>query len=226
MECEFPRSVLLDMGNGKFSNIRIEYPWVPQNCSHCKTFGHSRLKCQVVKKMGLVHNGTGTNTGYVNGAGSTTVEGPDIVDNPIGEPITNSNKVSTDGIRKFNGAGSRTMTGNTFECLATCGDISSYGSPSIPIVPNPTLDDAVDPLNGIGSTESPRPVLSSIADFSDSSPVFETFKNIKRIDELDLPTLPLSKKKLKKLKKQQHVAKSAIFSSYANTSTPYITEID
>ena len=225
-KCEFPRSVLLDMGNGKFSNIRIEYPWVPQNCSHCKSFGHSRLKCQVVKKMGLVHKGTGTNTGYVNGAGSTTGEGPDSVDNPIGEPITNSNKVSTDGIRKVNGAVSHTMTGNTFECLATCGDISSYGSPSLPIVPNPTLDDAVDPLIGIGSTESSWPVLPSIADFSDSSPVFETFKNIKRIDELDSLTLPLSKKKLKKLKKQQHVAKSAISSSYANTSTPYITEID
>ena len=30
VDCEFPKSVLLDMGNGKYSTIRIEYPWAPQ----------------------------------------------------------------------------------------------------------------------------------------------------------------------------------------------------
>ena len=49
VKCEFPKSALLDLGNGKYSTIRIEHPWVPQNCSHCKIFGHSWLKCHVVK---------------------------------------------------------------------------------------------------------------------------------------------------------------------------------
>ena len=212
--CEFPRSVLLNLGNGKFSNIRIEYPWVPQNCSHCKTFGHSRLKCHVVKEMDTVHNGVGTDVGYVNDAVSSPVKGRDIVDNPIGDPITNPEKVGTEEIMKVKGAVSHTrIYGNTFECLATCEEDVSIaiavdrdtfrcGSPSLPVVPNSTLDNVVDPFSGVGSTESPRPVLPGIADFSDSSPICETFKNIKRIDELEYPSLPLSKKKLKKLKKQ------------------------
>ena len=55
VNCTFPKSALLDLGNGKYSTIRIEYPWVPQNCTHCKIFGHSHAKCQGVKDM--VYNG-------------------------------------------------------------------------------------------------------------------------------------------------------------------------
>ena len=51
VNCTFPKSALLDLGNGKYSTIRIEYPWVPQNCAHCKIFGHSHVKCQGVKEM-------------------------------------------------------------------------------------------------------------------------------------------------------------------------------
>ena len=29
VECQFPKSMLLDMGNGKYSTISIEYPWAP-----------------------------------------------------------------------------------------------------------------------------------------------------------------------------------------------------
>ena len=51
VNCTFPKSALLDMGNGKYTTIRIEYPWVPENCTHCKIFGHSLAKCQGVKDM-------------------------------------------------------------------------------------------------------------------------------------------------------------------------------
>ena len=51
VNCTFPKSALLDLGNGKYSTIRIEYPWVPQNCTHCKIFGHSHVKCQGMKEM-------------------------------------------------------------------------------------------------------------------------------------------------------------------------------
>ena len=39
--CELRKSILLDRGNGSYSTIRIEYPWVPQCCSECKQFGHN-----------------------------------------------------------------------------------------------------------------------------------------------------------------------------------------
>ena len=49
VDCEFPKSVLLEMGNGKCTTIRIEYPWVPQCCSNCKLFGHNLAHCHVIK---------------------------------------------------------------------------------------------------------------------------------------------------------------------------------
>ena len=37
------------MGNGKYSTIRIEYPWIPQCCSNCKLFGHNLAHCHLMK---------------------------------------------------------------------------------------------------------------------------------------------------------------------------------
>ena len=99
MNCEFPKSALLDLGNGKYSNIRIEYPWVPQKCSHCNIFGHSRLKCHVVEEMGSGHNGIGQVTDYVNVAGSTSVSSLDNVVVNIGDLITSPTKDGTDEYR-------------------------------------------------------------------------------------------------------------------------------
>ena len=50
VECVYPKSVLLDMGNGKYSTIRIEYPWVPQCCSNCKRFGYNLVNCHASKE--------------------------------------------------------------------------------------------------------------------------------------------------------------------------------
>ena len=49
VDCEFPKSVLLDLGNDKYSKIRIEYPWAPQCCPNCKLFGHSQVNCHAMK---------------------------------------------------------------------------------------------------------------------------------------------------------------------------------
>ena len=125
VNCEFPKSALLDLGNGKYSTIRIEYPWVPQICSHCKIFGHSRLKCHVVKSD---LNGIGPATGYVNLTGSTPASGSNIVVADIGDLITTLVKVGTDEYRKVNGADIPTrLSDNTFECLATCEDVGTLG---------------------------------------------------------------------------------------------------
>ena len=111
VNCEFPKTALLDMGNGKYSTIRIEYPWVPQICSHCKIFGHSHLKCQVGKEVDTHdseriissdHNGIGPVTGVVDAAGSTLVRGFDSVVADIVDLITSLGMAGTDECIKVN----------------------------------------------------------------------------------------------------------------------------
>ena len=103
MNCSFPKAALLDLGNGKYSTIRIEYPWVPQKCSLCKIFGLSQLKCQVVKEM--VDSGRTTcpdhthirpANGYVEAAGSSSISGPVSVATDIGNHITTLVKAGKD----------------------------------------------------------------------------------------------------------------------------------
>ena len=240
MNCMFPKSALLDLGNGKYSTIRIEYPWVPQKCAHCKIFGHSHLKCQVVKEM--VDSGKTTcpdhidmrpAKGYVDVAGSSPVSGTVNVDVDIDNHITTSGKAGNVKVADI----PKRLTGNTFECLAICEDAGNlevaidrgppkYGSPTISVVSDTTIPNVISTLSGLGSLDYSKPYLPNIADFSDTSPIYETFKHIKRIDELDYLTLPLSKKKLKKLKKQKHADKSTNSSSSVDTISPYIVDID
>ena len=49
VDCEFPKSLLMDLGNDKYSKIRIEYPWASQCCPKCKLFGHSQVNCHAMK---------------------------------------------------------------------------------------------------------------------------------------------------------------------------------
>ena len=41
LHSDFPKAPHLNLGNGKYTTIRIEYPLVPHNCSHCQVFGHN-----------------------------------------------------------------------------------------------------------------------------------------------------------------------------------------
>ena len=47
LNCDFPKSALLNLGNDRYTTVRIEYPWVPHNCSHCKVYGHKTLHCPI-----------------------------------------------------------------------------------------------------------------------------------------------------------------------------------
>ena len=49
LSSKFPKTTRLNLGNGKYTTIRIEYPWVPHNCSHCQVFGHKISQCPVSK---------------------------------------------------------------------------------------------------------------------------------------------------------------------------------
>ena len=49
MSSKFPTAARLNLGNGKCTTIRIEYPWVPHNCSHGQVFGHKGSQCPFSK---------------------------------------------------------------------------------------------------------------------------------------------------------------------------------
>ena len=199
VDCEFPKSVLLDMGNGKYSTIRIEYPWAPQCCSNCKLFGHNLAHCHLMKKQadsaketeeGAIMAGERRDT-QVTGAGSEK-ESPSVMgvvtSDIVADSIIKSQGTTKRGPVEVNDKthGSdvqHKLPGNTFECLAQ----SEEECPS----------EVAKNLDVVG------------ADFSDTSPTLHTFKHVKRIDELDFTPVPLSKKKLKKLKKQNQIAKQA-----------------
>ena len=219
----------MDLGNGKYSTIRIEYPWVPQNCAHCKIFGHSQVKCKGVKEKvnsgettHLDHFDNGHAKDYIVDADSSpvskAVNSADDINNHITTPGKAGNIKVSDIQEK--------LIGNTFECLSICDDAGNpkVAVDTIAVVTDTTIPKVISTLSGVGSLASPMLDLTNIAEFSDTSPVCETFKQVKRIDELDY--LPLSKKKLKKLRKQEHATKSANSSSRMDTISPYIVGID
>ena len=203
VDCEFPKSVLLDMGNGKYSTIRIEYPWAPQCCSNCKLFGHNLSHCHLMKKQvdspkeaeeGAIMAGERTDS-QVTGTGSEK-ESPSevgvVTSDSVANSIVKSRGTAKLGPGEVNGKmhGSdvqHKLPGNTFECLAQ----SEEECPS----------EVAKNLDGFIS----EPNVS--ADFSYTSPTLHTFKHVKRIDELDFTPVPPSKKKLKKMKKQNQFAK-------------------
>ena len=230
MNCTFPKSVLLDLGNGKYSTIRIEYPWVPQNCTHYKTFGHSHAKCQGVKDLvdtrktsGLDHIDLRPAQGFADNADSSLVSKDVKAAEVMDSPITTPGKAGNIKVTDIQGR----LTGNTFECLSICDDASILEvavDRTIADMSETNVPNVISTLSGVGSLDSSKLDLPNIADFSDTSPVCETFKHIKRIDELDY--LSMSKKKLKKLRKRDHATKSTDLRRSVDATSPYIVDID
>ena len=212
VDCEFPKSVLLDIGNGKYSTIRIEYPWAPQCCSNCKLFGHNLAHCHIMKEQTTKSGNSVKEAGeevtmaderkatQVMGAGSRK-DPPGVIDVDASDNVVDSiveSRVAAKHAIMCIGEVNDTTTGvavhpklpgNTFECLVQSGE-------ECPSEVAKNLDES-------------RSDPNVNADFSDTSPTFVTFKHVKRIDELDYTPIPLSKKKLKKLKKQNQASKQA-----------------
>ena len=191
VNCAFPKSALLNLGNGKYSTIRIEYPWVPQKCSHCKIFGHSHLRCQFVKVNVESGRSTCPAKSHVNATGSPSMSDPVNVVADIVNHTTTPKKAGKDTVYDI----PTRPTGNTFECLAICEDSGSleidveqgpsrYGSPTTPAVSDASIVGVISTLSGVGPLDSSKPDLSILADYLDTSPNYETFKHIKRVDEL------------------------------------------
>ena len=199
VDCEFPKSVLLDKGDGNFSTIRVEYPWAPQCCPICKRFGHNRDNCQGQKgstnRLVYTMAQAGNTGNSASMAQAEMVAGDKEDTNEAGDskkPEGDLVFISENKIGGINSVDAReavlcaeeetNMTtiavnqlhGNTFECLAQSED---------------------------EETNKPIETLRSDPEFSDTSPTIDTFKHMKRVDELDFSPV-LSKKKLKKLKKR------------------------
>ena len=208
LNSEFPKSALLNLGNEKYTTIRIEYPWVPHSFSHCQVFGHKILHCSFFKATNT--KPVPDNSNPSGSKGSRHANGEEaIVDSrarhhKVSNPIKDLNEgvdsvidsirdclsivppVTSDktGVKVNGGDASLKRPGNTFEYLA--------------------LSEASAPPDGVVDLASTSSMIPDTVDFSDTSPNYDTFKQIKRIDELDyspLP-LPLSKSKLRRLKKQ------------------------
>ena len=134
VDCEFPKSVLLDMGNGKYSTIRIEYPWAPQCCSNCKLFGHNLAHCHLMKKQVYSAKETGEGDIMDEERRATQVTGADFKKDPPSVMGVGTSDIVVDSIVESMGAvkcgsgeandatnGSDVqpkLPGNTFECLA------------------------------------------------------------------------------------------------------------
>ena len=194
-DCEFPKSILLDRGNGKYSTIRIEYPWAPKCCSECKRFGYNLENCQV--KKGPNSMNTTSNSENEAGIELLVAEKKDMQDAGVRKRVTgdtngsvvNSSVEDMDAIiptimyeeevnRVAIDIGNHPkLHGNTFECLAQSEEEETTSDPN------------------------------NTSEFSDNSPILETFKHIKRVDELDFMPVPISRKKLKKFKKRNHAIK-------------------
>ena len=196
VDCEFPKSVLLDRGNGNFSTIRIEYPWAPQCCPVCKRFGHNLENCQVKKAPS-------SNTVPYNPGNIVSVAGDVLFadDMNVTQGTRERKKSAGDSsVVPDDGLGSSSVQisdavpcvkevismenevmnqlhGNTFECLAQ----SEEEETAIALVSS-----RFEPNNN--------------SEFSDYSHILDTFKHIKKVDELDFTPVPISQKKLKKLK--------------------------
>ena len=66
LNCDFPKSALLKLGNDKYTTVRIEYPWVPHSCSHCKIYGHKTIHCPISKATNTKEASAGPNTSEGN----------------------------------------------------------------------------------------------------------------------------------------------------------------
>ena len=217
LKSNFPKAARLNLGNGKCTTIRIEYPWVPHNCSHCQVFGHKVSQCPFSKPTPALESGipsgrkiasqgngekanadSRTKMHNVDTPGKELRDGVDSVVDSIGarQSIVSSNN---DGGIIQGGIDSPMRHANRFEYLAISeamtDEVVKLGSTGVP------SDEVVE----LASTST---VILDTADYFDSSPICDSFKQVKRIDELDFTHqhIPLSKSKLKRLKKQNRVS--------------------
>ena len=220
LSSKFHKTARLNLGNGKYTTIRIEYPWVPHNCSHCQVFGHKISKCLVSKTLPVKVSGMpfGTkvvghgNCDKVNADSSSKKlhaatpgkEWRNGVDSVVDSIETRQSIVIQDnlGVTIHEANTSPMRHANRFEYIAISEHlIDEVVRDAFTESSTGTLTDEVADVASTGI------VIPDIAEYSDLSPICDYFKQVKRIDELEFTPqlLPLSKSKLKRLRKQNRV---------------------
>lgn len=91
-DCEFPEELPILVDDVKLV-VKAEYPWRPNACSHCKTFGHSDAKCSFIPK-------TKENQSIAKLVANTRDKDEDRVEQIPLVVETQITKVTTDGIKK------------------------------------------------------------------------------------------------------------------------------
>ena len=200
VDCEFPKSVLLDRGNGSYSTIRIEYPWAPQCCSECKLFGHKLVNCQA-KKMpnsGMIslNPGYGKNEAVIGKDIDDATEYTTLVATPTVTHAATENSTCPVSIPTV----AHAEAGIQLNLEDINAAIEVDISPKLPSNTFACLSQNEE--EGPIMEEGPLLIPTTNTDFSDTSPIIDTFKHIKKVDELEFTPVPLSRKKLKKLKKR------------------------
>ena len=47
---EIPRFIEVELKGGYVVQVKVDIPWMPIKCSHCKNFGHGNKTCQMREK--------------------------------------------------------------------------------------------------------------------------------------------------------------------------------
>ena len=188
LSSKFPKAARLNLGNGKCTTIRIEYPWVPHNCSHCQVFGHKVSKCPLSKTPSVLDCGMPSASkigGHGNGEKVNAKSSSEI---PIATTLGEELRDGVDSVVDSIGARQRTVIqdsigdtsheattsparhANRFECLDISEDLTVE-------VVGVTSTDAptVAPTDEVADMASTGTVLPDTSEYSDSSPIFRFF---------------------------------------------------
>ena len=177
LSSKFPKTARLNLGNGKCTTIRIEYPWVPQNCSHCQVFGHKISHCPVSKAPPVSVSGVDSCSKILNVAtpGEKWRDGVDCIG-------TRQSIVIQDniGVTIHEATISPMKHANRFEYIAIDENLTNE-------VARAAFTDAstVTPREEVAAVASTGTMILDTAKYSDSSPICDSFKQVKRIDELE-----------------------------------------
>ena len=220
LSSKFPKTARLNLGNSKCTTIRIEYPWVPHNFSHCQVFGHKISHCPVSKAPPVSVSGMPSGTkiaGHGNcdkviadsrskilHAATPGKKWRDGVDSVVDSIGTRQSIIIQDniGVTIHEATTSPMRHANRFEYIAIDENLTDEAAGAA--FTNASIMTLTEEVAVVASTGT---VIPDTAEYSDSSPICDSFKQVKRIDELDFTPqpLPLSKSKLKRLRKQNRI---------------------
>ena len=185
LSSKFPKAARLNLGNGKCTTIRIEYLWVPHNCSHCQVFGHKVSQCPFSKAPPVPESGEPS--------------GSKIASHGNGEKVNSRSKlhnVATPGVELGDGVDSVVNSIGARQSTVSLDNIgvTSHGAVTPPMrhanrFEYLAISEALtDEVAEVASTDAPTDevvelvsngnVIPDTAEYSDSWPICDSFKHV------------------------------------------------